>query len=136
LPTTINNGAVIQLYVKDANNNPLKDVVVLSVIQPNGAPQLIGATNASGYVTFPNAIIGSYTFSLSKAGYVTSGNISANVDNTGQPIALAPTLLISNSPQIVDNTMINVLGIVLVVIVAVVGSGLYVYTSRRGKNPR
>ena len=135
-PTTINNGNVIQLYVKDANNNPLKDVVVLSVVQPNGAPQLIGATNASGYVTFQNAVIGSYTFTLSKAGYISSANISANVDNTGQPIELAPTLLKSNSTQIADNTTINVLGIVLVVIVAVVGSGIYVYTSRRGKSPR
>jgi hypothetical protein len=68
LPTTGN----LQIYVNDANNNPISGVTVESTSQPSGQSQLSGTTDTNGYVTFTNILAGSYSVEASEGGYVTS----------------------------------------------------------------
>lgn len=134
-PTTSGNGATIQLCVKDIDNNPLNNTLVSSIIQPSGMTTLTDITNSSGYVTFQNPVVGSYTFKIVRVG---SESMNATIDFTGQPIILPITLLSSNSTadsnSPADYGVLLITAIVLVIIVVAVVSSILVV--RRKKSER
>jgi hypothetical protein len=59
----------MQLCIKDDTEKPLSGAEVSTVSQPSGMAKLIGITNSTGYVTFPNAREGNYTINVNKEGY-------------------------------------------------------------------
>ena len=124
---TNNNGATIQLCIKDLNGLPLNGTSVSSITQPAGTRTLFDITNATGYVTFQNITAGSYTFNIIKEGYL---QMSKTIVFNGQ--SLTSTVYLnsnagSNNPN--DNTLIIVSIAVAAVVIAVV-SGLYLVRRR------
>ncbi len=109
--------ATLQLCILDSAGSGLNDVLVSSTVQPQGAHALLGITNETGYVTFRNVTVGSYSLQITKAGYAT---IDQPIDFNGKPLALALTLYGGGAQG--DNTLVLV-GIVVIfaVIFAVIG---------------
>jgi len=60
---------VLNIYVKDADGNPIADATVDSTAQPSGQAALSGTTDANGLVVFTGILKGSYTIKASKTGY-------------------------------------------------------------------
>ena len=83
---------VMQLCIKDDNEQPVEDVQVSSLSQPSGMTELFDITNSTGYVTFSNASEGNYKFNLYKQGY-----ISDNVTLAFKTNSTAKTLYMTKS---------------------------------------
>jgi hypothetical protein len=66
--STVNNGTM-QLCIKDDNGQPISDAIVSTLSQPTGMETLTDVTNSTGYVSFSNAIEGTYTINVNKQGY-------------------------------------------------------------------
>ena len=60
---------VLNIYVKDADGNPIADATVVSTAQPSGQAPISGTTDANGLVVFTGILKGSYTIKASKTGY-------------------------------------------------------------------
>lgn len=89
-PTPIpNTNGTIQFNIKDNNGNSIGDVSVTSIEQPNEINSIVGVTNSTGYITFQNIPIGTYTFRISKNDYIQMDEV---INFKGQPIALSITL--------------------------------------------
>ena len=122
---TSNTTGRIQFCIKDINEIPLNDTVVSSISQPDGVGTLVEITNATGYVTFENATLGSYTFNVNKLGYP---SMNATIDYTGQPLSLSITLL---SAETQTNTgMILIVAVSLAVAIVIV-LGIILFLVRR-----
>jgi len=61
----------LKIYVKDIDGNPMIYVTIISTIQPMGQNSIFGITDSNGSLTFNIIRSGSYTFSVSKNGYLT-----------------------------------------------------------------
>lgn len=59
----------IQLCITDENGQPIGEALISTVSEPPGMVKLTDITNSTGYVSFPNAIEGTYTFNINKLGY-------------------------------------------------------------------
>jgi len=59
----------LNIYVKDADGNPIAVATVTSTSQPSGQTALSGTTDANGLVVFNNILAGSYTIKASKTEY-------------------------------------------------------------------
>ena len=127
-PTPTANTGSITLLVEDAHNNPLSDALVSSTVQPSGMASLINVTDSSGYVTFKNAVAGSYTFKLVKVGYPTT---NATIDFTGQSLTKSVNFVGANTSQ-VGGTSIMLVIIILVVAIAA-GAGTFLLTLSHGQ---
>ncbi len=89
-PTPIpNTNGTIQFNIKDNNGNSIGGVSVTSIEQPNEINSIVGVTNSTGYITFQNIPIGTYTFRISKNDYTQMDEV---INFKGQPIALSITL--------------------------------------------
>jgi hypothetical protein len=89
-PTPIpNNFGTIQFIIIDNSGNSLEGVSVASIEQPNEINSIVGVTNSTGFVTFQNIPIGSYTFRISKDDYIQMDEV---INLEGQPLALSITL--------------------------------------------
>lgn len=89
-PTPIpNTDGTIQFNIKDNNGNSIGGVSVTSIEQPNEINSIVGVTNSTGYITFQNIPIGTYTFRISKNDYIQMDEV---INFKGQPIALSITL--------------------------------------------
>jgi len=123
----------MQLCIKDDNGQPLSGVNVSSVSQPSGMAKLVGITNSTGYVTFPNAVEGNYTINVNKEGYIpmtTTFDYKAN--------STARTLYLKSAAM--DTT---ILWLIIVPVIVVPAALVVVYLYRRklrrgyqiGENP-
>ena len=91
-------------------------------------PPLLDITNATGYVTFENATVGSYNFHVVKQGYKT---VNATIDFTGTPLLLPITLAAeATNTTSLGSVMIVVIVVAAVAVVAVV-SAMTVLRRRR-----
>ena len=61
--------AILQLWVKNSDGMSLSGINVQSTSQPEDSPALSAKTNSTGFVTFQNVTVGSYTFQISSEGY-------------------------------------------------------------------
>ena len=117
--STVNVGNM-QFCIKDENGQPLADAIVSTLSQPPGMNALMDITNSTGYVTFPNAMEGSYTVSVSKLGY---SPINQTIDFNINTSAL--TLVLTNSSgntQGLDLTIILLVVATIIVVVIVVAA--------------
>ncbi len=130
--TTGVNQGTIQLCIVDVNNTPLNNTLVSSIAQPAGMTTLNEITNATGYVTFQNAISGSYTFKIIRG----STSMNQTFDYTGQPLALTLTLLDSNAPATADNTVLLIAAIVIVIIAVSAVSALVIVKRKKTERIR
>lgn len=123
--STSNKNGTIQLCIKDVNNNPLKDTVVSSTVQPSGMGTLIDVTNSSGYVTFENPAVGSYVFSINKVGYPQT---NATIEFTGEPLAL--TITLTNNTVKGNNTNLIILLVIIIVTIAITAVATLLWIKR------
>ena len=123
---TSNSTGIIELCIKDSTGNPANDTLVISTSQPTGAKALSGITNATGYVTFKDAIAGSYTFNIIKQGYMP---MNQTINFKGQPMSL--TLMLSNDTAQADYTLMIVVSIIVTAIVISAISALFLIRRRK-----
>ena len=75
--------------MKDDSGNILSGASVSSINQPDGMAPLYGLTNSTGYVTFSNIQLGTYTFKVEKPGYQ---ELAETLDFNGGSLSLTLTL--------------------------------------------
>ena len=110
--STGNSTGIIELCIKDDIGNPANSTLVISTSQPTGMRALSGITNATGYVTFKDAIAGLYTFNIIKEGYMP---INQTINFKGQPMSL--TIILSSNTAQADYTLIVIIAIISTAIV-------------------
>ena len=84
---------ILNIYVKDVNNNSLADVTVVSTSQPSGQTSISGTTDANGLTRFSGILKGSYTIKASKTGYedktwtvsITAGQVTTETVTLSKP---------------------------------------------------
>ena len=113
--------ANMQLLVKDDAEQPLDNVTIASIKLPAGMTTLAGTTNSTGYIVFPNAMEGNYTFSLDKQGYDPM-NATINFKATSTTRTLYMTRASDNQPAGTDTYVwlipcAVIVGIVIAVVV-------------------
>ena len=123
------NTAQLQFRIVDSEGNPLSDVLVSSIVQPEGT--LIDTTNATGYVTFENVTAGLYTFKLVKDGFPTQ-NETLDYNPKLPTITITLSSSSSGSGGSGSSLIIIVSIIIAAVVVAAVGG---LYFMRRKKSP-
>jgi len=75
----------LKIYVKDVEGDLLEGTSVSSTTTPSGQPSLSGSTTTDGSLSFGNVKMGSYTFEVSKSGYVAkSGTVTAESGETNE----------------------------------------------------
>jgi hypothetical protein len=121
-----NKNSIIQIGVKDKDGLAVSNAVVSSVIKPNGMGTLIDLTNSTGYVSFKNLLVGTYTFKILKDGFV---EMNQTVNFKGAPITL--TLTLNDSGAIDNQTLMIVVIIVIIGVVIAIVAGLYFVRMRR-----
>jgi hypothetical protein len=126
-PTLLaNKTGIIQIGVKDKDGLPVSNSVVSSVIQPNGMGTLSDLTNSTGYVSFRNLLVGSYTFKILKDGFI---EMNQTVNFKGTPMTFTVTL--DDGGAIDSQTLMTVAVIVIVAVVIAIAAGLYFIRMRR-----
>jgi uncharacterized repeat protein (TIGR02543 family) len=116
--------------VKDANNNPIEGVTIVTTSQPEGQNVLSATTNSSGYVTFSNVKAGSYSLQASKNGYImNTEQATAQTDKATQVTIELQNEITSPPPQPTDWTVV---AIIVAAVVAV--SAIIVFFMKRKKN--
>jgi len=113
--STSNSTGTLQLRIQDSDGNYLSDVMVTSTSQPQGMKVLVGFTNETGCVSFKNAIVGSYTFNITKDGYAAM-NQTVNFKGTSSPL----TLVLFGNAQGDNSLLLIVVAVVIVVIIVVI----------------
>ena len=122
---------ILQICIKDNTGNPVEDALVTSIAQPAGMKTITGTTNQTGYVTFTNAIQGSYTMKILKTGYLPANQ---TINFTGQTVA--PTLFISRSSADGSDSNLLLIAISIVAVVVIVVTIVFVIMVRRKKAAR
>jgi len=126
-PTLVaNKTSIIQIGVKDKDGLAVSNSVVSSVIQPNGMGPLLDLTNSTGYVSFRNLLVGTYTFRILKDGFV---EMNQTVNFKGSPMTLTVTL--DDGGAIDTQTLTTVAIIVIIGVVIAIVAGLYFVRMRR-----
>jgi hypothetical protein len=126
-PTLLaNKTGIIQIGVKDKDGLPVSNTVVSSVIQPNGMSVLFDLTNSTGYVSFKNLLVGTYTFRILKDGYI---EMNQTINFKGTPMTLG--VILDDGGAIDAQTLMTVAIIVIVAVVIAIGAGLYFIRMRR-----
>ena len=75
----------LKITIEDVKNNPLSGVMVSSTSQPSGQSSLSGTTGSDGSIAFGDVKLGSYTFEVSRSGYIAkSGTINAKPGETSE----------------------------------------------------
>jgi hypothetical protein len=131
-PTLTGNlTGTLQFCLKDVDGKALSNALVSSIVQPNGMTKQSEVTNSTGYVTFKNLAIGSYTFRIIKDGY-------AEMNQTINYKSQMPTLTITlTSNDVLDTkTLIIIISVVVVATVIAVISGLYIIKRKRSAKVR
>ena len=77
---------------------------------------ITGTTNQTGYVTFANAIEGSYTLKILKAGYLPANQ---TINFTGQSMASTFSIFKASEEESGSNLLLIVIAVVIVVAVVV-----------------
>jgi uncharacterized membrane protein len=121
-----NKTGIIQIGVKDKDGLPVSNSVVSSVIQPNGMSTLFDLTNSTGYVSFKNLLVGSYTFRILKDGFI---EMNQTINFKGTPMTLTVTL--DDGGAIDSQTLMTVAVIIIVAVVIALAAGLYFIRMRR-----
>jgi hypothetical protein len=121
-----NKTGIIQIGVIDKDGLPVSNSVVSSVIQPNGMNNLFDLTNSTGYVSFRNLLVGTYTFRILKDGFI---EMNQTINFKGTPMTLTVTL--DDGGAIDSQTLMTVAIIVVVAVVIAVVAGLYFLRMRR-----
>jgi len=121
-----NKTGIIQIGVIDKDGLPVSNSVVSSVIQPNGMNNLFDLTNSTGYVSFRNLLVGTYTFRILKDGFI---EMNQTINFKGTPMTLTVTL--DDGGAIDAQTLMTVAIIVVVAVVIAVVAGLYFLRMRR-----
>ena len=119
----------LQFCIKDDQGNPVNEAIVSTITQPSGMKKLTDITNTTGYVTFPNAMEGSYKINVIKQGYASTNqtiNFTAAATTTARTISIVRTT--TDQPQ-GDMTLVW-LGLVAVIVVVVIVVLAYVQRRR------
>ncbi|MEM3880355.1 MAG: carboxypeptidase-like regulatory domain-containing protein [Candidatus Bathyarchaeia archaeon] len=114
---TIRTGT-LDVFVKDADGNPVSEANVTSISHPSGASPLSGITDLQGYVSFKDITAGVYVIEVSKEGYEP---VTADVTVTAGGTAMCtPELLkIQGAGDMTWLTItFTIVGVVIVVAVA------------------
>jgi hypothetical protein len=131
-PTLLaNKTGIIQIGVKDKDGFAVSNSVVSSIVQPNGMSTLFDVTNATGYVSFKNLLVGSYTFRILKDGFI---EMNQTVNFKGTPMTLTVTL--DDGGAIDTQTLTTVAIIVVIGVVIAIVAGLYFVRMRRTSKVR
>ena len=123
--------STLQICIKDEEGNPVEGALVTSITQPTGMSTITGTTNQTGYVSFANAIEGSYTLKILKAGYLPANQ---TINFTGQTLASTFSIFKASEEESGSNLLLIVIAVVIVV--AVVVAVVVVIFVRRKKAAR
>jgi hypothetical protein len=124
--STINVGT-IQLCIKDDNGQPVSDVIISTLSQPAGMEELTEITNSTGYVSFPNAIEGTYTINVSKQGY---NPMNQTFTFTITMPVLTMSITKSTESQLSMNPAIIWLILIAVIVIIVIAAAAYIQKHR------
>jgi len=118
--------AIIQIGVTDENKLPISNAVVSSVVYPSGMNALFDLTNSTGYVSFKNLLVGTYTFRILKDGFK---EMNQTITFNGTPMTIPVTL--DDGAAIDSKTLTTVAIIVVIGVVIAIVAGLYFVRMRR-----
>ncbi len=119
--------AILQLWVKNSDGLSLSGINVKSTSQPEDSPALSAKTNATGFVTFQNVKVGSYTFQISSEGYE---KVNHTFDATNKQLTHTIFLNTDNSESTEQNSVSSPFLVpavmAIIIVVAVVSIVLFV----------
>ena len=119
--------AILQLWVKNSDGLSLSGINVKSTSQPEDSPALSAKTNATGFVTFQNVKVGSYTFQISSEGYE---KVNHTFDATNKQLTHTIFLNTANSESTEQNSVSSPFLVpavmAIIIVVAVVSIVLFV----------
>ncbi len=122
------NFGTLQICVKDDTGQPIGNATVSTLSQPSGMTHLTGTTNSTGYVTFPDAAEGNYTFSVNKEGYLPMNmTLNFKVNSPAKTLYLAKS---NDGQPPPDLTIVLIIIVASVVVIAVVIVTLMLRKSR------
>jgi hypothetical protein len=124
--STVNIGTM-QLCIKDENGQPVSDVIISTLSEPIGMETLTDVTNSTGYVSFPNAIEGTYTINVNKQGYEPMNQTFTF--RTTMP-ALTLSLTKNGDSQSPMNPMVIWLILIAVIVIVVIAAAAYIQKRR------
>jgi Carboxypeptidase regulatory-like domain len=110
----------LQICIKDENGQPISGANVSTVSQPSGMAKLTGITNSTGYVAFPNTMMGNFTINVNKEGY---NPMTTTVDYRANNAVT--TLYLTKTGGLDTTTLLLIL--IPVIVVPVVLVVLYLY---------
>lgn len=120
----------LHVYVKDAEDNPVSGVTLISLIQAQQQPPLTGTTDHNGYKVFDGIKVGSYIIQASKTGYLTANETASVLSNQITTITIR-THAAPHPPAVPLEWLI-----ILIAIIAILGISVVLVKMRKQKTVR
>jgi hypothetical protein len=122
----------LRLYVKETGDIPISGASIISISQPSGMSSISAITDNEGYVSFDNALAGTYTLQISKEGYDTKEEIvvvtAVQTTNT--------TVYVTKASSSSDLTLTLLIVTIIVVAVAIGLTAIVIIRKRKQSTPQ
>ena len=130
-PISSGDYGVLTFLIQDSQGNPVSNVLVSSIVQPQGINSLLDLSNATGYVTFNNLTAGTYSFKAVKDEHIQANE---TIDFDGKPLTLTITL---TDNILTSNVSGNTSIIIIFVIIAAASISIvsFMLLLKRKKSP-